>query len=96
VHHRKEGWPSDQEDIAKPPLIARPGWFSDGCKRKTTPAASAAVASRNFVDDAAISPCLRLRAVALALRGDAKKGMMLLRADRILFHSFGGQSPREA
>ena len=30
------------------PLIARPGWFSDGCKRKTTPAASASVAARHF------------------------------------------------
>src|SRR5206468_10179495 len=29
LHHRKEGWPSDQKIIAKPPLTARPGWFSD-------------------------------------------------------------------
>ncbi|PYS46313.1 MAG: hypothetical protein DMG13_30305 [Acidobacteria bacterium] len=29
MHHRKEGWPSDQKIIAKPPLTARPGWFSD-------------------------------------------------------------------
>ena len=29
LHHRKEGWPSDQENAAKPPLIARPGWFSE-------------------------------------------------------------------
>src|SRR5712671_51012 len=28
LHHRKEGWPRDQENIAKPPLIARTGWFS--------------------------------------------------------------------
>src|SRR5438876_9673094 len=39
-HHCKEGWPSDSENIAKHPLIARPGWFSDESKRKTTPAAS--------------------------------------------------------
>src|SRR5438093_4159342 len=43
--------------IAKPPLIAKPGWFSDESKRKTTPAASASVASRNFLDDAATPPC---------------------------------------
>jgi len=29
LHHRKEGWLSDQENAAKPPLIARPGWFSE-------------------------------------------------------------------
>ena len=28
-HHCKEGWPSDSENIAKHPLIARPEWFSD-------------------------------------------------------------------
>src|SRR5436190_21787207 len=48
-HHCKEGWPSDSENIAKHPLIARPGWFSDESKRKTTPAASAWVASPNFL-----------------------------------------------
>src|SRR5438093_9293373 len=57
LHHRKEGWPSDQKTIAKPPLIARPGWFSDENKRKTTPAASASVAARNFLVDAATPPC---------------------------------------
>src|SRR5438477_11140555 len=49
AHHCKEGWPSDSENIAKHPLIARPGWFSDESKRKTTPAASASVASPNFL-----------------------------------------------
>src|SRR5437867_3103615 len=49
LHHCKEGWPSDSENIAKHPLIARPGWFSDESKRKTTPAASASVASPNFL-----------------------------------------------
>src|SRR5216110_3372569 len=29
LHHRKEGWPSESQNIAKLPLIARPGWFSD-------------------------------------------------------------------
>src|SRR5215831_3267910 len=45
-------------------------------KRKTTPAASVSVAPRNFFDDAASPPFLRLRAVALALRaGDARRGI---------------------
>src|SRR5947199_5977294 len=66
LHDRKEGWPSDQKIIAKPPLIARPGWFSDENKRKTTPAASASVAARNFLDDAATRPC-----------GDARRGITL-------------------
>src|SRR5689334_14445878 len=30
----------------KHPLIARPGWFSNGNKRKTTPAASGSVAAK--------------------------------------------------
>src|SRR5207249_8888843 len=29
LHHRKEGWPSESQNIAKLPLIARPGLFSD-------------------------------------------------------------------
>src|SRR5439155_20831430 len=66
LHHRKEGWPSDQKIIAKPPLIARPGWFSDEDIRKTTPAASASVAARNLLDDAATPPC-----------GDARRGITL-------------------
>jgi len=66
LHHRKEGWPSDQKIIAKPPLIARPGWFSDENIRKTTPAASASVAARNLLDDAATPPC-----------GDARRGITL-------------------
>src|SRR6058998_629668 len=75
---RKEGWPSDQENIAKhPPSAAerkrasaqpqeRTGWFSDQNRRKTTPSASASVASRNFLDDAATPPC-----------GDARRGVTL-------------------
>src|SRR5262245_28607413 len=40
-------------NIAKHPLNARPEWFSDATKRKTTPAASISVATRHFFDDAA-------------------------------------------
>ena len=58
--------PRDQRNIAKHPPIARPGWFSDENNRKTTPAASASVAARNFVDDAATPPC-----------GDARRGIAL-------------------
>src|SRR5882724_10030991 len=50
AHHRKEGWPSDQKIIAKAPLIP----------------ASASVAARNFLDDAATPPC-----------GDARRGITL-------------------
>src|SRR6476620_5147407 len=39
-HHREEGWPSDQENIAQHPLCARPGWWSDRRPRNTTPSAS--------------------------------------------------------
>jgi len=28
LHQRKEGWPRDKEDAAKPPKTARTGWFS--------------------------------------------------------------------
>ena len=45
-------------------------------RRKTTPAASASMATRNFIGDAATPPVLRLRAVALALCGcDARRGI---------------------
>src|SRR5437667_6410406 len=59
---------------AKHPLIARPGWFSDENKWKTTPAASASVAARNFIHDAATPPC-----------GDARRGIAALLQ---LIHSF--------
>ena len=42
------------------------GVVSDENNRKTTPAASASVAARNFVDDAATPPC-----------GDARRGIAL-------------------
>jgi hypothetical protein len=50
------GVAEQSKNVAKLPLIARPGWFSD-TKRKTTPSASASEASRNFLDDAATPPC---------------------------------------
>jgi len=53
------------QKVAKHPTTARPGWFSDQNKRKTTPAASTSVASRNFLDDAATPPC-----------GDARRGII--------------------
>jgi len=53
-HHRKERWPRDQKII---PMRT---------KRKTTPAASASVAARNILDDAATPPC-----------GDARSGITL-------------------
>jgi len=28
LHHRKEGWLRHQENIAKPPKLTQPGWFS--------------------------------------------------------------------
>src|SRR6185295_13012971 len=74
LHHRKEGWPSDQANIAKPPLTARTGWFSERHARKTTPSASASVASRHFLDDAATPPC-----------GDARRGMACLKHSSIFF-----------
>src|SRR5713101_8158467 len=89
LHHRKEGWPSNQWNVAKPPLIARPGWFSDQSERKTTPSASASVASRNFIDDAATPPC-----------GDARRGVCWLRnirsASRDLYCRFIRYSPLES
>src|SRR5216117_3666316 len=78
-HHCKEGWPSDSENIAKHPLIARPGWFSDESKRKTTPAASASVASPKF------SLMTQLPLLAVVLRW-CKEGNNALSQ---LIHSFG-------
>jgi hypothetical protein len=71
LHHRKEGWPSDQENIAKHPLIAAPrkrvsaqpqertGGFPIETTRKTTPSAPAKDASQHFLDGR-IHPSLRL------------------------------------
>jgi hypothetical protein len=60
LHHSKEGWTRDQENVAKPPFIARTGWFTDR-ERKTTPSASALVATQHFLSDAATPPCGRAR-----------------------------------
>src|SRR2546427_8500856 len=57
-------------------MIARPGWFSDGYKRKTTPAASASVAARHFLDDAASPPC-----------GDARRHLRLCVNINFTIHS---------
>src|SRR5439155_595720 len=54
LHHRKEGWPSESQNIAKLPLIARPGWFSDRKAKGKPPRLRLLY--------------LRLRAIALALR----------------------------
>src|SRR5437867_13077846 len=56
-HHCKEGWPSDSENVAKHPLIARPGWFSDESKRKTTRLRLLRWLRQIFFDDAATPPC---------------------------------------
>src|SRR6266581_6820112 len=72
----RRGGRAIKKNIAKPPLIAAKrkrvsaqpqemtGWFSDENKRKTTPSASASVASRHFLDDASTPPC-----------GDARRGV---------------------
>ena len=57
LHHRKEGWPSDQK-IAKHPLSARPGWFSDDNQRKTTPVAPSRLL-RDIFDVATTPPAGR-------------------------------------
>src|SRR5919197_626303 len=64
LHHRKEGWPSDQEKIAKHPLLARPGWFSDGNKKENHPGCVCFGCFAIFFDDAATPPC-----------GDARRGL---------------------
>src|SRR6185436_10144971 len=64
LHHRKEGWLSKSKNIAKHPLIAKPGWFSDGLQTKTPPASSVSVATQNLLDDSATPPC-----------GDARRGI---------------------
>src|SRR5690242_10532944 len=58
---RQGGVAERSKNFAKHPLTARPGWFSELIhrrSRKTTPAASASVASRNFFDDAALPSLL--------------------------------------
>jgi len=67
LHHRKEGWPSDEEKVAKHPLIARPGWFSDSSERTTTPSAPKLRRLRSILlIGAATPPC-----------GEARRGLSL-------------------
>jgi hypothetical protein len=54
------------KNIAKHPLNARPGWFSDKNKKENHPGCVASVASRYFFDDTATPPC-----------GDARRGLTL-------------------
>jgi len=66
LHHRKEGWPSDSKNIAKHPLIARPGWFSEENKKENHPGCVCFGSFAKFFDDAATPPC-----------GDARRGLSL-------------------
>jgi len=77
LHHSKEGWPNDQIKCAKPPLTRGRGGFAIENKRKTAPAASASVASRHFINDAATPPC-----------GNARRGMSRSHTFRHFIHSF--------
>src|SRR5438477_8641593 len=77
LHDGKEGWPSDKQKCREASADREAGVvFRLRTERKTTPAASASVASQHFLDDAASPLLLRLRAAALALRGDdARRGI---------------------
>src|SRR5437660_4256513 len=55
-----------KENIAKHPLLARTGWFSDRTNKEHHPGCVNKDASRHFLDDAATPP-----------RGDARRGMAL-------------------
>src|SRR5215470_6479017 len=63
-HHREEGWPSDQENIAQHPLFARTGWCSDRTDKEHHPGGVDKEASHHFLGDAATPP-----------RGDARRGI---------------------
>src|SRR5262250_132227 len=52
-HHREEGWPSDQENIAQHPLFARTGWCSARTDKEHHPDGVDKEASRHFLGDAA-------------------------------------------
>jgi hypothetical protein len=64
LHDRKEGWPSDLKNIAKRPLIARPGWFSDKNKKENHPGCVCFGGFAKVFDVAATPPC-----------GDARRGL---------------------
>ena len=63
LHHRKEGWPSDQENGAEPPLKARTGWFSEP-RKENHPVCVGFGGFALILDDAATPPC-----------GDARRGL---------------------
>src|SRR5262245_37277082 len=48
-HHREEGWPSDQENIAQHPLFARTRWCSDRWDKEHHPGGVHKEASRHFL-----------------------------------------------
>src|SRR5204863_9857088 len=64
LHHRKEGWLSDQENCAKHPLTARPGWFSDENNKENHPGCVCFGGFAIFFDYTATPPC-----------GDARRGL---------------------
>src|SRR5881296_3911843 len=66
LHHGKEGRLRHQENIAKPPKLTQPGWFSFYSHRYTTPASRTMDASRYSFDRSATPP-----------RGGARRGMSL-------------------
>src|SRR5262245_15448560 len=63
-HHREEGWPSDQENIAQHPLFARTGWCSDRWDKEHHPGGVHKEASRHFLVTPLPPP-----------RGDARRGI---------------------
>src|SRR5262245_7297141 len=65
LHHRKEGWPSDQENAAEHPLKARTGWFSNR-RVENHPACGSYGGYGIILDDAATPPC-----------GNARRGRRL-------------------
>src|SRR3989442_1786381 len=76
-----------KKNFAKPPQRTQPGWLSFCIHRKTTPASRSAEASR-YLDRSATPPCLRLRAVALALHGgDARRHLRLCVNINFTIHS---------
>src|SRR5262245_1312342 len=69
-HHREEGWPSDQENTAQHPLLARTGWCSDRTDKEHHPGGVDKGASRHFLGDTATPP-----------RGDARRGIRFFQND---------------
>src|SRR5262245_32952141 len=67
----RRGGRATKKEVAKRPLIARTGWFSDGDTRKTTPSASGCGGFAAFLDDADTPPCF-----------GARRGIGLLPRDR--------------